>query len=233
MSLRWPTRQNSLRVVVLTAVLALGGAGVVQAQNSAAQMSDSFAEVAKRVEPAVVSIDTRGKATESANRGGNTAPNNADEILEFFRRQSRRPVSAVGSGFIVDRSGHILTNAHVVADAAKITVKLDDGTEYPAKVVGTDELTDIAVLKIDAATDLPTVQMGDSASARVGEWVLAIGSPFGLARTVTAGIVSHVGRPAREHEGRGDRREFADRDDHGRLQRRRIRVALERGDERL
>ncbi len=194
MSLRWPTQQNSLRVLVLTAVLVLGGVGVAQAQNSAAQLSDSFAEVAKRVEPAVVSIDTKGKTPEPATRGGNTAPNNTDDILEFFRRQSRRPVSAVGSGFIVDRSGHILTNAHVVADAAKITVKLDDGTEYTAKVVGTDDLTDIAVLKIDATADLPTVQMGDSTSARVGEWVLAIGSPFGLARTVTAGIVSHVNR---------------------------------------
>ena len=194
MSSKWPLRPNSLRVLVLAAVLALGGTGLVQAQNSAAQLSDSFAEVAKRLEPAVVSIDTKGKTPESATRGGNTAPNNADDILEFFRRQSRRPVSAVGSGFIVDKSGHILTNAHVVADAAKITVKLDDGTEYTAKVMGTDELTDIAVLKIDASAELPTVQMGDSTSARVGEWVLAIGSPFGLARTVTAGIVSQVNR---------------------------------------
>ena len=194
MSSKWPIRPNSLRILVLAVALTLGGAGAAQGQNSAAQLSDSFAEVAKRVEPAVVSIDTKGKTPETASRGGNAAPNNGDEILEFFRRQSRRPVSAVGSGFIVDKNGHILTNAHVVADAAKINVKLDDGTEYTAKVVGVDELTDIAVLKIDANTDLPTVQMGDSKSARVGEWVLAIGSPFGLARTVTAGIVSHVNR---------------------------------------
>lgn len=114
--------------------------------------------------------------------------------MEFFRRQSRRPTYAVGSGFIVDKVGYILTNAHVVAEAAKITVKLDDGREFTAKVVGTDDETDIAVLKIEAGADLPVVQLGNSDAARVGEWVLAIGSPFGLARTVTAGIVSQVNR---------------------------------------
>ena len=194
MSFIGPTWPNSLRVLVLTTALVLGGAGIAKAQTSAAQLSDSFAEVAKKVEPAVVSIDTKSKTPDSSSRTGSTPPNNADDILEFFRRQSRRPISAVGSGFIVDKAGYILTNAHVVADAAKITVKLDDGTEYTARVVGTDELTDIAVLKIDATGDLPAVDMGDSTAARVGEWVLAIGSPFGLSRTVTAGIVSHVNR---------------------------------------
>jgi len=192
MSNKWPTRPNSLRVFILAAALAFGGTAMAQVPNSAAQLSESFADVAKKVEPAVVSIDTKGKTPEPAARSA--APNNPDDILEFFRRQSRRPTQSVGSGFIVDKAGYILTNAHVVNDAAKITVKLDDGTEYAARVVGSDELTDIAVLKIDATSDLPVVQVGDSAAARVGEWVLAIGSPFGLARTVTAGIVSHVNR---------------------------------------
>jgi serine protease Do len=172
----------------------MAGTSVAQTPNSAAQLSDSFAEVAKKVEPAVVSIDTKGKTPEATTRGGTTSPSNPDDILEFFRRQSRRPTYSVGSGFIVDRGGFILTNEHVVKDAAKITVRLDDGTEYTARVIGSDEMTDIAVLKIEAAGDLPVVQMGDSGAARVGEWVLAIGSPFGLARTVTAGIVSHVNR---------------------------------------
>ncbi|HSU24888.1 MAG TPA: trypsin-like peptidase domain-containing protein, partial [Pyrinomonadaceae bacterium] len=106
----------------------------------------------------------------------------------------RRPVYAVGSGFIVDKSGYILTNQHVVDDAARITVKLDSGEEFQAKVVGTDDETDLAVLKIEAGRDLPFVKLGNSDQARVGEWVLAMGSPFGLTRTVTAGIVSQTNR---------------------------------------
>jgi serine protease Do len=165
--------------------------------NSAAtpeRLSASFAEVAKKVEPAVVNIDTKGKVPEVASRAQGK-PTDSDDIMEFFRRQlPRRPSYSVGSGFIVDKSGYIMTNAHVVEDAAKITVKLDSGEEFPATVVGSDEFTDLAVLKIDAGKDLPTVNLGDSDKARVGEWVLAIGSPFGLARTVTAGIISQTNR---------------------------------------
>ena len=100
----------------------------------------------------------------------------------------------MGSGFIVDRSGYILTNYHVVEDSSRITVRLQDGEEYVAKIVGADEETDIAVLKIDAGRDLPALKFGDSDAARIGDWVLAIGSPVGLARTVTAGIVSQTKR---------------------------------------
>src|SRR5437762_10021258 len=157
-------------------------------------LSDSFAEVAKAVEPAVVSIDTKGKMPEVTAKG-DTSPGDSGDIMDFFRRQmQRRPVYAVGSGFIVDPSGYILTNAHVIEDAARITVKLDSGEEFVAKVVGSDEETDLAILKIDAGRDLPFVKLGNSDQARVGEWVLAIGSPFGLVRTVTAGIVSQTKR---------------------------------------
>ena len=158
------------------------------------RLSDSFAEVAKRVEPAVVSIDTKGKVAEVTARAPAT-PGQSDDILEFFRRQMpRRPVYSVGSGFIVDKAGYIMTNEHVVEGAAKITVKLESGEEYPATVIGTDEETDLAVLKIDAGRDLPYVKLADSERARVGEWVLAIGSPFGLTKTVTAGIISQTRR---------------------------------------
>jgi serine protease Do len=160
----------------------------------AARLSDDFAQVAKLVEPAVVSIDTKGKMPEATARG-RTAPGDSDDIMEFFRRQlPRRPSYSVGSGFIVDKAGYILTNAHVVENAVRINVKLDSGEEYLAEVVGADEETDVAVLKIDAGRDLPFVVLGDSDKARVGEWVLAIGSPFGLTRTVTAGIISQVRR---------------------------------------
>ena len=158
------------------------------------RLSDSFADIAKRVEPAVVSIDTKGRVAEPAPRA-QAAPGQSDDILEFFRRQMpRRPLYSVGSGFIVDKGGYIMTNAHVVEGAAKITVRLDSGEEYQGRVIGSDEETDLAILKIDAGKDLPFVKLGNSDRARVGEWVLAIGSPFGLSKTVTAGIISQTRR---------------------------------------
>jgi serine protease Do len=161
--------------------------------TSPEKLSASFAEVARIVEPAVVNIDTKGKVPEISAKGSAPAES-ADDILDFLRQMPRRPSSAVGSGFIVDKSGYILTNAHVVEDSSRITVRLDSGEEYVAKVVGTDEETDIAVLKIETGKDLPFVKLGNSENARVGDWVLALGSPFGLARTVTAGIVSQTKR---------------------------------------
>ncbi len=157
-------------------------------------LSRSFADIAKRVEPAVVSIDAKGRAPQITSRGNNSQ-NPQNDVMEFLRRQmQQRPVNAVGSGFIVDRSGHIVTNAHVVEEASRISVKLDSGEEFPAKVIGVDEQTDLAVIKIEAGRDLPTVKFGDSDKARVGDWVLAIGSPFGLEKTVTAGIISQKQR---------------------------------------
>src|SRR3982750_4146915 len=166
--------------------------------NSAAvtpeRLSASFAEVAKKVEPAVVNIDTKGNVPDISAKAS-PGSGDSDDIMDFFRRQlPRRPVYAVGSGFIVDKSGYILTNAHVIEDAARITVKLDSGEEYVAKLIGTDEETDLAVLKIEAGKDLPFVKLGNSDAAQVGDWVLALGSPFGLSRTGPAGIVSQTRR---------------------------------------
>ncbi len=161
--------------------------------TSPERLSASFAEVARIVEPAVVNIDTKGKVPEISAKGSAPAES-ADDILDFLRQMPRRPSSAVGSGFIVDKSGYILTNAHVIEDSSRITVRLDSGEEYVAKVIGMDEETDIAVLKIETGKDLPFVKLGNSENARVGDWVLALGSPFGLARTVTAGIVSQTKR---------------------------------------
>ncbi len=158
------------------------------------QLSNTFAAVTKMVEPAVVSIDTKGKMPEVTTRG-DVKPGDSDDVLEFFRRQlPQRPAYSVGSGFIVDKRGYIMTNKHVVEGAERISVKLDSGEEYLAKVVGEDHLTDLAVLKIEAGKDLPFVKLGDSTRARVGDWVLALGSPFGLSRSVTAGIVSQTNR---------------------------------------
>ena len=176
--------------VIVAATLIVSASAFAQPEK----LSRSFAEVAKRVEPAVVSIDTKGKMPQPAARGAQT-PNDGGDVMDFLRRQMQpRPVHAVGSGFIVDKSGFIVTNAHVIEDAARITVKLDSGEEFLARIVGTDDLTDLAILKIDARRDLPTVKLGDSDKAEVGDWVLAIGSPFGLAKTVTAGIISQKQR---------------------------------------
>ncbi|MGE3468361.1 MAG: Do family serine endopeptidase [Pyrinomonadaceae bacterium] len=175
-------------VVMVSLVVTFSAAAIAQPEKA------SFAEVAKRVEPAVVSIDTKSRIQQPVARG-TTTPSDSGDIMDFLRRQmQQRPVHALGSGFIVDKAGYIVTNAHVVADAARITVKLDSGEEFLARIVGTDDLTDIAVLKIDARRELPSVKFGDSDKAQVGDWVLAIGSPFGLNKSVTAGIISQKQR---------------------------------------
>lgn len=189
----------------LFAIVAMGGgsssvfAQIVENNNFNAQitpekLSASFSEISKSVESAVVSIDTKGKVPEITSKGEESAGDPGD-IMDFFKRQMpRRPSYSVGSGFIVDKKGYILTNYHVVADASRITVSLPAGEEFNAKLIGSDEETDLAVLKIEAGRDLPFIKMGDSEKARVGDWVLAIGSPFGLAKTVTAGIISQTHR---------------------------------------
>lgn len=155
-------------------------------------LSASFAEIARRVEPAVVNIETLQPTVEVSERDNedkeDTAKNNP--LLDMFRRPQRRPTRGVGSGFIVSPKGYILTNEHVIEDATRIIVGLQSGQKFRGEVVGVDPETDVAVIKIDPSQDLPTVTLGDSNSAQVGDWVLAMGSPFGLDQTVTAGIIS-------------------------------------------
>lgn len=156
-------------------------------------LSASFAEIARRVEPAVVNIETIAPAPEIAEKSGpeDKEDQSADNpLLDMFRRQTRRPTRGVGSGFIVNAKGYILTNEHVVEGSSRIIVGLQSGEKFRGKVIGIDEETDVAVIKIEAGRDLPTVTLGDSNATQVGDWVLAIGSPFGLDQTVTAGIIS-------------------------------------------
>ena len=191
LSLRRHSTSRSVQFMVAIA-FAFSVAGGAAAQPD--RMSRSFAEIASKVGPAVVSIDTKSKTVQPVAKGA-PAPGDSDDIMEFFRRQlPTRPVYAVGSGFIVDKSGYVMTNAHVIDNAARITVRLDSGEEYEAKLVGRDDETDLAVLKINAGKELPVVKLGDSDKAQVGDWVLAIGSPFGLNKTVTAGIISQTRR---------------------------------------
>jgi serine protease Do len=154
-------------------------------------LSASFAEIARRVEPAVVNIETLQASSDVGDRDNeDKEDSNNNPLLEMFRRQQRRPTRGVGSGFIVDPKGYILTNEHVIEDATRIIVGLQSGEKYRGRVIGIDSETDVAVIKIDPSGNLPTVTLGDSNAAQVGDWVLAMGSPFGLDQTVTAGIIS-------------------------------------------
>ena len=152
----------------------------------------SFADVADRVNPAVVSIDA---ASRTRRRNGGPRP--SEESFGFRRPET--PRRGTGTGFLVDASGLILTNLHVIEAADRVTVKLADGRSFRARVVGADSDTDIAVLKVESPVPLPHVTLGDSDHVRVGEWVCAIGNPFAYEHTVTVGVVSFVGRKLFDH----------------------------------
>ncbi|WP_029529363.1 DegQ family serine endoprotease [Pseudomonas sp. S9] len=178
-----------------------------QALTARAELPD-FTELVEKASPAVVNISTRQKIPDAvASSGGMSAPDLEGlppMFREFFERsipQQPRPPShgrqreaqSLGSGFIISSDGYIMTNNHVIADADEIIVRLSDRSELEAKVIGADPRSDVALLKVDAK-DLPTVKLGKSEDLKVGEWVLAIGSPFGFDHSVTAGIVSAKGR---------------------------------------
>jgi serine protease Do len=179
-----------------------------------------FVSLAKKLTPVVVNVSTTS-TTGGGSVGGPSGPSpfsrrgdrgdrggggDQDPFGDFWRKFFGNPPGggggggrgfrqqSLGSGFIIDRDGSILTNNHVVENGQKIMVKLNDGREFEAKVVGKDAKTDIAIIKIDAKGDLPVAPLGDSDKLEVGEWVVAIGNPFGLESTVTSGIVSAKGR---------------------------------------
>jgi serine protease Do len=153
----------------------------------------NWVELTRALKPAVVNISTK-RVQEGASM--QSPFGNDDPFQQFFKQfgqPSRRTVRSMGSGFIINPAGYIVTNNHVVDGATEIQVKVDDGRELPGKVVGRDPRTDLALLKVEA-TGLPVIPLGDSAELKVGEPVMAIGNPFGLERTVTTGIVSATGR---------------------------------------
>src|ERR1700682_2636649 len=172
--------------------------------------SSSFASIVNRVEPAVVNIATTQVLERKQTKKRRSQPyDQEDPMQDFFDRffdgrQDGPPQAerSLGSGVIVDKRGYILTNNHVVEQATKIRVQLDGNsqTKYTAKVIGVDEDTDRAVIKIEANKALPTAKLGNSDGVQVGDWVLAIGSPFGLQATVTAGIISAKDRGGIGHQ---------------------------------
>ena len=161
----------------------------------------SFANVVEPLIPTVVNIYTE----QSLDKNLRSGPSPFGDLNEFFFRNFDTPfpfediysnprATSLGSGFIIDKAGYIVTNYHVVENGEKIKVKLYDETEFEAKIIGTDKKTDLALLKIEAKQELPFALLGNDKNARVGDWVIAIGNPFGLSHTVTAGIISSKAR---------------------------------------
>jgi serine protease Do len=198
-------------VAALLAGTVLGGGGAIWFNADSAIAAPiqvapvfnqaGFAPLVNQVKAAVVNIATAGYASVSSGDEQSQGqmrnfPEDSpfgDMMRQFFQHRQQGqgvPEHAMGSGFIVDPAGYIVTNNHVIDRANKITVTLDDGSSYPAKVVGRDDKTDLALLKIDAHKTLPYVMFGNSDGEQVGDWVVAVGNPFGLGGTVTAGIVS-------------------------------------------
>jgi len=182
---RWFAAIASAALVLMVAVATAGTA-------NARSAPDSFADLAEKLLPTVVNIATT-QVVE-----GQRSQEFEEFFKDFFERRGGEPppqqqqhrASSLGSGFIIDSSGYIVTNNHVIADADEISVRLHDDTTLQAKVVGRDEKTDLALLKVESDKPLPAAEWGKSEETRIGDWVVAIGNPFGLGGTVTAGIVS-------------------------------------------
>ena len=214
MTLQSKTFISSIAVAGVLGALTAGGvahyaAGPVHARTaiSSTQATPVLSPATRNLPDFTALVDQYGASVVNISVTKNSSKVNADSpgvgrndpFYEFFRRfqdqtpQRRAPSGGIGSGFIITSDGIILTNAHVVADADEVTVKLTDRREFKAKVLGVDRQTDVATIKIEAS-GLPAVRIGDPSSVRVGEWVVAIGSPFGFENTVTSGIVSAKAR---------------------------------------
>jgi serine protease Do len=220
-------RPGSLRSLVLAggAALALvlaplgGGPTKAAEKNITRQVQKetpialpSFAPLVDRVLPAVVNIsvqldnETAAQSDQSADEGNDQSDQPSTPFDQFLRKffqnngapQLHREVMALGSGFIIDPSGYVVTNNHVVGHSNKVSVILQDNSRHPAKIIGRDDKTDLALVKIDSKRKLPFVSWGDSDTAKVGDWVVAVGNPFGLGGSVTAGIISALGRNINE-----------------------------------
>ena len=180
---------KKFKLVFLTLILALS----FSIQSNSKTIPASFADLAERLMPSVVNISTTQTVVTRSNPfpGLEFPPGSpfGDMFKEFGTPQERKS-SALGSGFIIDEKGIVVTNNHVIQDAEDIIVRVNGTEEYKAKVVGADPLSDIAVLQLETDDKFTPVSFGDSDKARIGDWVIAIGNPFGLGGTVTSGIIS-------------------------------------------
>jgi len=188
----WPALALATALTVVGAVPRLGFSrdGAIWSERApgsapvAMTQAPAWVEIAKTVKPAVVNVSVKGERK---------AEGPAEEFMQRFGKSPKRQVRGLGSGFVINADGYVVTNNHVVDGATEIRVKFSDGRELLGKVVGRDDKTDLALVKVEA-TGLPVLPMGDSSKLEVGEPVMAIGNPFGLEQTVTTGIVSATGR---------------------------------------
>ena len=197
---------NPFLAAFLFVTIALAHSNQIAAEKTVANQLTSFADLIEAVRPAVVNIAAHAKSQEQNNTGDHPTLESPDqqELEEFMRRffppglqqppADRRSSRSLGSGFIIDPSGLIVTNDHVIRDADQIEIVLDDGRSFPATVRGRDEKTDLALLEINSTETFPFVEFGDSDDIRAGDWVIAIGNPFGLGGSATTGIISARGR---------------------------------------
>jgi serine protease Do len=181
----------------------------LQAAPSGARVTGlpDFSGLVAEAGASVVNVSVTEKPQKAQGFNG-TSPDGDDPLSQFFRRfnvptpraENAPPSRGIGSGFIVSADGYVLTNAHVVADASEVIVRLNDRREFAAKVIGVDKGSDVALIKIPA-TGLPVVRFGDPSKIRPGQWAIAIGSPFGFESSVTAGVISATGRPLPDDSG--------------------------------
>ncbi len=203
---RWmssPEIRTVLVVIVWLAACLIPASQAPAKSDNVVMVPQNFSALAEMVSPTVVNIRTEKTVQGGGRVFRHFSPNpfgNDDRFNDFFEKffgeQPQREFRerSLGSGFIIDKEGYIVTNNHVIENANKIKVKLKNGKEFDAEIIGSDPSTDIALIKVKAGEELPVVPMGDSNDLQIGQWVVAIGSPFGLEQTVTAGIISAKGR---------------------------------------
>jgi len=189
-------------LLLFTILSSAGGRAGVVPPSRLDDLQSSFVAVAKAVRPAVVNINTE-QEVRRRHWAFDWDLFSFDPSSQPFRPYTRvEKVTNLGSGFVITSDGFILTNAHVIAGADRISVTLSDDTTYPARLIGADVGQDLAVIKIDADRELPRVRLGDADEVEVGSWAIAIGSPFGFTETVTVGVISAKGRVVRQERGR-------------------------------
>jgi serine protease Do len=187
---RHPIARRSLAVLALAPLFGCAAVPPARAQRGGLASLPDFADLAERVLPAVVNIAVTSEARSEIPPEWRGTP-----FERYFReRRGRQQTQGAGSGFILDPAGLVVTAAHVIGNATRVVVSTQGGQDYSARVVGSDDLTDLALLRVEARAPLSAVPWGDSGAMRVGQWVLAAGNPFGLGGTVTTGIVSARGR---------------------------------------
>ena len=178
---------KKIKILLLTFLL-INFSSFVNAQNA----PESFADLAEKLIPSVVNISTTQTIVTNVNPFPFQFPPGSpfEDMFKEFSTPQKRKASALGSGFIIDTKGIVVTNNHVIQGAEDILIRVEGDKEYKAKIIGADPLSDIAVLEIQSKDQFVAVKFGDSNKARIGDWVIAIGNPFGLGGTVTSGIIS-------------------------------------------